>query len=128
MNIVIYRFLADFVVLCHLTFILFAIFGGFLVLRWRKVVWFHIPAALWAALIEFTGWFCPLTPLENLLRMKGGGAAYSDGFIEHYLLPVIYPVDLTREIQIFLGALVIATNLLIYWYIFMYRRKRLTTS
>jgi hypothetical protein len=124
MDIVLYRLLADLVVLCHLAFILFAIFGGFLVLRRRKVVWFHIPAALWAVFIEFTGGFCPLTPLENLLRIKGGGAAYTAGFIEHYLLPVIYPVALTRGIQIALGTHVIVINLLIYGYILMYRRKK----
>jgi len=102
------------VVVLHLAFVLFAVLGGLLALKWRRVVWLHLPAALWAALIEFAGWFCPLTPLENWLRIESGGAAYRTGFIEHYILPVLYPAELTRELQILLGGLVLVFNLLVY--------------
>ncbi len=101
-------------VVLHLAFVLFAVLGGLLALKWRRVVWLHLPAALWAALIEFAGWFCPLTPLENWLRIESGGAAYRTGFIEHYILPVLYPAELTRELQILLGGLVLVFNLLVY--------------
>ncbi len=110
-----YRALADLVVLVHLAFILFATLGGFLVFKWRRVVWFHIPAAMWAALIEFAGWICPLTPLENRLRRLGGEAGYQTSFIERYLLPVIYPEASSRSLHIVLGVLVLGVNIAIYW-------------
>ena len=109
-----YRILADTVLVIHLGFILFAVAGGFLVL-WRKAIaWLHIPAVAWAALIEFEGWVCPLTPLEVWARLRAGETGYSGGFIEHYLLPVVYPVALTREVQFALGALVLIVNALVY--------------
>jgi hypothetical protein len=111
----IYRALAEFVVLVHVAFVIFAALGGFLVFKWRRVAWFHIPAALWAALIEFVGWVCPLTPLENWLRRRGGETGYQTSFIERYLLPVIYPAALTRGLHVVLGLLVLAANLAIYW-------------
>jgi uncharacterized protein DUF2784 len=111
----IYRALADFVVLLHMAFVLFVAIGGLLVFKWRRVAWFHIPAALWGALIEFAGWVCPLTPLENWLRRRGGEAGYQTGFIEHYLLPLIYPAPLSRGLQVALGLLVVGVNLAIYW-------------
>lgn len=113
-----YRLMADIVVLLHFTFILFVLMGGILSIWWRKIVWIHIPAAGWGVLIEFAGWICPLTPLENRLRAKGGEAGYPGGFVEKYILPVIYPTELTREIQIILGILVITVNLVIYWKVF----------
>ncbi|HIC92085.1 MAG TPA: DUF2784 domain-containing protein [Syntrophaceae bacterium] len=118
------RFLADIIVVFHFAFILFAVLGGILSIWWRKIIWLHVPVALWAALMEFAGWICPLTPLENWLRVKGGGAGYSGGFVEHYILPILYPAGLTREIQVVLGAFVIAVNLLIYWYVFMKHNPR----
>ena len=96
---------------------LFVVLGGLLVLRWPRVAYLHIPAAIWGAAIEFLGWICPLTPLEHWLRRRSGGAGYSGGFIEHYILPVLYPSALTREIQLILGFLVIAVNLGIYGYV-----------
>ncbi|HEX5085878.1 MAG TPA: DUF2784 domain-containing protein [Blastocatellia bacterium] len=111
----IYRALADFVVLIHMAFVLFVAIGGLLVFKWRRVAWFHIPAALWGALIEFAGWVCPLTPLENWLRRRGGEAGYQTGFIEHYILPLIYPAPLSRGLQVVLGLLVLGFNLAIYW-------------
>ena len=114
----IYILLADLIVVLHLLFILFVILGGLFVPKWKKMIWCHLPAATWGAIIEFTGWICPLTPLENELRMKGGLLGYSGGFIEHYLLPLIYPAGLTREIQWILGALVIILNGVVYWKVF----------
>lgn len=112
-----YRALADLVVVIHIAFVLFVILGGLLVLRRPRLAWLHVPAAVWGALIEFRGWVCPLTPLENALRARGGEAGYSGGFVEHYLLPVLYPGALTRNIQIALGTLVVALNLVIYGFV-----------
>jgi Protein of Unknown function (DUF2784) len=120
----IYRALADIVVALHLAFVLFVALGGFLALKWRSAAWFHIPAALWGALIEFAGWECPLTPLENWLRRLGGEAGYQTSFIERYLLPVIYPGSVTRSLHIALGFLVLVINLAIYWMI--WRRQALS--
>jgi len=105
--------LADLIVVIHFSFILFVIFGGFLVLKWRKLIWLHLPAATWGALIEFAGWICPLTSLETQLR-SASGRGNASGFIEHYIIPVIYPSALTREIQVALGFAVILLNLFVY--------------
>ena len=95
-----HRILADMVVLLHAAFLLFVLLGGLLVLRWRWLAWVHLPAVLWGIAIEVGGWYCPLTDLENSLRRAAGQAGYSGGFIEHYLLPIIYPAGLTREWQL----------------------------
>jgi len=110
----IYRLAADAVALLHLLFILFALLGGLLVLKWRWLAWLHLPAVVWGALVEFFQLFCPLTPLENQLRRAAGEAGYSGGFIEHYLIPLIYPAGLTAQVQLWLGGLVVAVNLLVY--------------
>jgi uncharacterized membrane protein YhhN len=115
-------FLADLVVALHFLFVVFVVLGGLLVLRWPKVAYLHIPTAVYGAAIEFFGWVCPLTPLENSLRREAGQAGYSGGFIEHYILPVLYPSALTREIQLLLGFLVIALNVAIYAYVVRRRR------
>jgi len=119
-----YRLMADIVVVIHFAFTIFVLLGGILTIWWRKVIWLHIPAAVWGALIEFAGWICPLTPLENRLRAKGGEAGYPGGFVEEYVLPVIYPAGLTRETQIILGIFVITVNLVIYWKVFFKYRTR----
>ncbi|MBM4295408.1 MAG: DUF2784 domain-containing protein [Deltaproteobacteria bacterium] len=119
-----FRFLSDFVLVIHLAFILFAILGVFLVLKWRVLAWIHVPTFLWAALIEFAGWVCPLTPLENWLREKGGGLPYRTTFIEHYILPLLYPSILTRDLQIFLGFLVLSINLGLYGWIIWRTEKK----
>jgi len=106
--------LADTLVIMHLLFVAFVMAGGFLLVRWPKLVWLHLPAAAWGAIIEFTGWICPLTPLENQLRILGGGSAYSGGFVEHYLLPILYPENLTLQIQQVLGGVVVGVNLVAY--------------
>ncbi|MGH7206780.1 MAG: DUF2784 domain-containing protein [Nitrospiraceae bacterium] len=112
-----YRYLSDLVVILHLAFVGFVLFGGLLALRWRRVVWLHLPAVAWGATIEFGGWICPLTPLENWLRLLGGERSYSSDFIEHYVLRLLYPEGLTREVQIVLGTVVLAVNLAIYGWI-----------
>ena len=110
--------LATAVVLVHMAFVAFVVLGGLLALRWPRVAWVHLPAALWGAGIALVGWICPLTPLENWLRVQGGDAPYPTGFLEHYLLPVLYPIGLTRTLQIATGAFVIALNALVYWRVF----------
>ena len=114
---------ADFVLVIHLLFILFAIFGGLLVLRHHWIVWLHLPAMGWAAMISFAGWICPLTPLENALRRAAGEAAYSGGFINRYLTPVIYPEGYTRELAIAAGIAVLVINMLVYGFV-IYRKVR----
>jgi hypothetical protein len=106
--------LADVVVLLHFTFVLFVVFGGLLALRWPKVAYVHLPVALYGALIELVGWVCPLTPLEKRLRESAGLQGYEGGFVEHYILPVLYPSGLTRNVQLVLGGVVIGINLLVY--------------
>lgn len=115
---------ADFVVLIHFAFILFVVAGGLLVLRWPRVAWVHLPVAAWGAGIELIGWVCPLTPLENALRRAAGEAGYDVGFIEHYLLPIIYPAGLTRGVQLALGLFVLIVNLAIYAVVLRRRGQR----
>lgn len=118
-----YRLLADIVALTHLAFIVFVLLGGLLALRWRWVPWAHLPAAAWGAAVEFFGRFCPLTSLENSLRRASGSAGYSGGFIERYLMPIIYPAELTRELQLFLGCALVVLNLAAY--LAVWRRLRI---
>jgi hypothetical protein len=120
----IYRALADAVLMLHLGFAFFVVLGGLLVLRWTRLAWLHIPAAIWGVLIEYAGWICPLTPLENSFRTRGGEAGYSGGFIEHYIQPVLYPAGLTRGTQITLGSLALLVNLTAYGVVIA-RRHRL---
>ncbi|NQD95711.1 DUF2784 domain-containing protein [Pseudomonas sp. CrR25] len=108
------RIAADAVLLVHLGFIAFVLLGGMLVLRWRWFAWLHLPAAVWGVVVELLHWQCPLTPLENSLRHAAGQAGYRGGFVEHYLLPIIYPAGLTPLIQLWLGAFVLLLNGLIY--------------
>jgi hypothetical protein len=120
-----YHILADLVVALHFAFIIFGLLGGLLVL-WRKwIAYIHIPAAIWGSLIVIQGWVCPLTPLENFLRMEGGAAGYSGGFITHYIAPIIYPEGLTRDLQVNLGFIALGINITIYIYV-IYRRRRKT--
>ncbi len=102
------------VVVLHLLFIVFATAGAALLVRWPRLVWLHLPAVLWAGYVAVTGTICPLTPLENQLRQWAGSAAYSGGFIEHYLLALIYPSGLTREVQVGLGVFVLLLNAMLY--------------
>jgi uncharacterized membrane protein YhhN len=119
-------FLADLVLVAHFAFVLFVVLGGLLVLRWPRLAYVHVPVAIYGALIELVGWICPLTPLENSLRAQAGEAGYQGSFVEHYILPVLYPSALTRGVQVGLGLLVLALNLAIYCY-FLRRKTRPTT-
>ena len=107
--------LADFVILVHVAFILFVLFGGLLAFRWRRALWVHLPVVAGGTAVELFGWVCPLTPLENLMRRAGGGAAYSVSFVERYLVPLVYPAEFTRELQLLLGGAVVAVNSVVYF-------------
>lgn len=122
----IYRIAADLVVLIHFTFVLFVVFGALVALRWPRVLWLHLPAAAWGALIEFQGWICPLTPWENRLRTLGGQAGYAGGFIEHYILPLLYPAGLTRTVQLTLGTVVVVVNGLLYALVWLKWRRAMS--
>ena len=118
-----YPFLADLVLIVHLAFVIFVLCGGLLVLRWRWIAWLHLPAVAWGAVVEFTGWICPLTPLENWLRAQGGEANYAGDFIVRYLQSILYPDALTPDIQVVLGVLVLVVNLVIYGWLWQAGRK-----
>ena len=118
-----YPLLADLVLIVHLAFVVFVLCGGLLVPRWRWIAWLHLPAALWGAVVELTGWICPLTPLENWLRTQGGEATYAGDFIGRYLLPILYPEALTPDIQVMLGVLVLVVNLAIYGWLWQAGRR-----
>ena len=109
-----YALLADLTLLLHTAFILFVIFGGLLTFWRRGLVWLHIPCALWGILIELQGWICPLTYLENDLRAMAGTRGYTSSFIDHYLMPLVYPSGLTSELQFLLGLAVLLINAIIY--------------
>jgi hypothetical protein len=119
-----YRLAADFVVGVHFLFIVFVVGGGFLAWRWPGLRWVHVPVAIWGALIEFAGWICPLTPLENAMRRAAGESGYSGGFIEHYIIPVVYPAGLTPAIQVALGIAVLVVNGVAYGVPALRRRAR----
>jgi hypothetical protein len=118
-----YALSADILVVLHLCFILFVAAGGLLVLRSPLLAWVHIPAVAWGVMIEFGGWICPLTPLENSLRQRAGEAGYTGGFVEHYLIPLVYPPGLTRDLQIGLGIAVLVVNALAYGALVLRRRR-----
>ena len=109
------RVAADLVVVVHATFVVFVVLGALLVLRWPRLVWMHLPAAAWGVFIEFRGWICPLTPFENYLRQRSGASTYQGEFIDHYVLPLLYPAHLTRHRQIWLGTVAALINVLLYW-------------
>lgn len=114
---VFYQLLADLVVGVHFVFVLFVILGGFLAVKWRRIAWLHVSAAVWGAAVEFSGWVCPLTPLENWFRERSGEGGYRSDFVARYLLPVLYPEGLTRRVQIELGIVVVVLNLAIYTWV-----------
>ena len=119
-----YLWLADLVVIIHLSFVAFVIAGGLLALKWRQFAYIHIPAVGWAVVVEIMGWVCPLTPVEIWLRENAGEKGYTTGFIEHYILPVLYPAELTRTVQLILGILLLSLNVAIYsWIVFRSMKK-----
>lgn len=120
-----FRIAADLVLLIHLGFIAFVVLGGLLILRYRWVIFVHLPAAVWGTFVEISGRICPLTTWENSLRRSAGESGYADSFVEHYLLPVIYPAGLTRSIQFWIAGLVIVANIVIYaWLLYRWQRSR----
>jgi hypothetical protein len=123
-----YPLLADLVLIVHLAFVVFVLCGGLLVLKWRWIAWLHLPAAIWGAVVEFTGWICPLTPLENWLREQGGKASYRSDFIAQYLLPLLYPVDLTRDLQLLLGTGVVSLNAAVYWWLWQMQMREVSRN
>jgi hypothetical protein len=120
----VYRILADVVLIFHLGFVIFVVLGGLLVLRWRRLAWLHVPAAVWGALIELAELTCPLTPLENELRQRAGEQAYAGGFIEHYIVALLYPGELTDFVRVGLGLFVLAINGAVYGWIFVRSRRK----
>jgi hypothetical protein len=119
----IYRLAADLALLAHFAFIILVVGGGLIVLRYSWFAWIHIPAAFWGAFVELTGRICPLTTMENYFRLRAGQEGYDVSFIEQYVLPVIYPAGLTRDIQFILAGIVIAINAIIYTAILLRRKK-----
>lgn len=122
-----FRLAADAALLAHLAFILFALLGAALASKWRWVPLVHVPAAAWGFFVEFTGRICPLTDLENYLRIKAGQSGYAESFIEHYLLAIIYPAGLTREVQFVLAGVVVVINAAIYGWLVYARCESRTT-
>jgi hypothetical protein len=123
-RIMLYRLFADAVLLLHLAFILFVLLGAAFAARWRWFAVVHLPAAAWGFFVEITGRICPLTYAENFFRLKAGQSGYTESFIEHYLLAIIYPAGLTREVQFVLAGLVVVINIGLYAWVFYPRRPR----
>lgn len=121
-----YAWLATAVVAVHLAFVVFVVAGGLLVRRWPRLAWVHLPCAAWGIYVELAGKICPLTPLENDLRRRAGAAGYAEGFLEHYLVAIVYPSGLTPSLQWTLGALAIAVNLGVYAWVL--RRRMIRAS
>lgn len=113
-----YQLAATAIAVLHLAFILFVIFGGLLVLRWPRLLWLHLPAAVWGVLIEWMSWYCPLTRWENHFLRQAGRAGYDGGFVAHYIMPVLYPAGMTRGLEIAIGAFVLVLNAVIYMRVF----------
>lgn len=109
-----YRLGADLIVILHFGFVLFVLVGGLLLVKWPRLAWLHLPAVAWGAFVEFSGWICPLTPLENWLRTQAGDTGYAGDFVARYLSAVLYPDALTHELQLILGTAVVVLNLAIY--------------
>ena len=120
-----YGIAADLLVVMHLAFVGFVVLGGFAVPRWPRLAWVHLPAVAWGVGIELTGRICPLTPVEQWLRMQAGATGYEGDFIAHYLLPVLYPAGLTHGAQIVLGIVAAGINAAAYgWWAWSARRRR----
>lgn len=111
------QFLADLIVLAHFAFVVYVLFGALLLIKWPRLIWLHLPCMFWGMLVEFTGWLCPLTPMENHFRELAGLELYSGDFVMQYIMPVLYPRELTRDLQMVFGSIVLFLNLSIYGYI-----------
>jgi len=118
-----YKLAADAVALLHITFVVFTLAGGLLVYRWRWIAVLHIPAVVWGVLLEFRGWTCPLTPLEQQLRSAGNEVSYSGGFVDHYVLPTLYPAEIDRAMQVDMGSILLIINIAVYgWLLWRVRQ------
>lgn len=118
----IFRVLADLILVTHFAFAIFTVLGGLPVLRWRSLLWVHLSSVLWGVVIQWANWTCPLTPIESYLREMGGEARYRGGFIEHYVSMILYPENLTVELRYLLGIVLIVVNLMVYGYVFLWKR------
>ena len=123
-----YPLLADLVLIVHLAFVVFVLWGRLLVLKWRWIAWLHLPAAVWGAVVEFTGLICPLTPLENWLRKQGGEVSYRSDFIAEHLLPLLYPEELTGNLQLLLATGVVVLNAAVYWGLWQMQMRRVSLN
>ena len=123
-----YALLTDALIVFHFLFVGFVIFGGVVVLRWHRAAFIHLPAAAWGVFIEWSGFLCPLTPLENYLRQQAGLDVYQGGFVDHYIMPVLYPAGLTRDTQMVLGALILVINVSLYAIAFTRDSRRKKTE
>lgn len=119
----IYHFAANLVMLLHLSFVLFVVLGGLLVLRWAPLVWLHIPALAWGLVIGVMRWTCPLTPMEQELRAAAGQAGFKGGFIDHYIMPLLYPESPGRELELLILGLLLTVNVVLYWWHLRRQRK-----
>lgn len=119
-----YQLAANLTLVLHLTFILFVLFGGLLCLHRTRWIWLHLPSMIWGVWVEWAGWVCPLTPLENHFRKMASGQGYQEGFIEHYLVPLIYPELLTTSLQWLLGGLILTINIFVYYCVLHKRIKQ----
>ena len=113
---------ADLLVLLHFSYVLFVLVGGVLLLWWRRLVWIHLPAVVWGILVELTGWICPLTRYENLFRHQAGLEMYDGDFVMRYIMPILYPEDLTRSLQVSLGIIILIINAICYYYVFWFKK------
>jgi hypothetical protein len=118
------RLLADIILFFHFAFVVFAIFGGLIVLYKPRVAWVHVPVVLWSAVINLASWICPLTPLENFFRSAAGQAGYKGGFVEHYIAPLVYPGGMPRELEIVAGVSILVWNGFMYIYVAIWARRR----
>ena len=109
-----YEIAADLILIIHFTFVLFVVFGALLIFVSIKIVFIHIPAVIWGSYIELTNSICPLTYLENWFLHKANLTTYSEGFIQNYLVPIVYPMNLTKDLQIYLGIALIVLNIIVY--------------
>ena len=120
-----YRWLADAVVVLHTSVVVFVVLGGFLVWRWRWLALLHVPLFIWGVLVEYAEWICPLTPLENALRHRAGDAGYTGSFVGHYFIPVLFPAGLTTSMHWVLGSAVLVVNAFAYGALFLRMRRSL---
>ncbi|MFZ2490898.1 MAG: DUF2784 domain-containing protein [Thermoanaerobaculia bacterium] len=118
------RVFAELVLLAHFGFVLFAVFGGLLVLQSRRWAWIHVPAVIWASIVNLASWTCPLTPVEQAFRSAAGQAGYTGGFVEHYIGPLVYPGGMPRRLELVAAFSVVAWNVIVYATVLMRRRVK----